>query len=658
MLKWQKLPQKRIKTTQIKKHRFIRREKRRSSRMGKAVGIDLGTTFSAVAIMEGDKPIIIPNAEGQRTTPSVVSFLENGERVVGVHARRQALLKPDRTVYSIKRKMGTRYRVKIDDKEYSPEEISAMILQKLKADAEAYLGEPVTEAVITVPAYFNDLQRKATRDAGEIAGLKVLRIINEPTAACLAYGLDKLEEDLTVLVFDFGGGTFDVSILEMSGGVFEVKATSGDNFLGGDDIDRRLMDYLIDDFKKKEGVDLSKDPYALQRLKDAAEQAKIELSTKTQTQINIPYITVVNNVPKHLDVTITRAQFENLIMDIVKRTIPPIKQALADAKLTPQDIDRVLLVGGSTRIPLVQRLVKETLGIEPSKDINPDECVALGAAIQAAIIKGDVKSDILLLDVTPLTLGVETLGGVMTPIIERNTKVPVRRSKIFTTAADNQTQVEIHVLQGERPLAKDNKSLGRFYLTGIPPAPRGVPQIEVTFDIDANGILNVTAKDLATGRKQEIKIESSALSPEEIERMKEEAEKYREEDERRKKLIELRNQLDNLIYNAERLIKDAEGKADAKLLEQLKKQVEISKKELESEDAAKLSDAIKKLEEILQKVAQDLYSKTGQAPGAGAPPGGVPPPGSGGMPGASQTQGSTTSTDQNVVDVDYEVVDE
>ncbi|MBC7324690.1 MAG: molecular chaperone DnaK, partial [Moorella sp. (in: Bacteria)] len=491
--------------------------------MGKVIGIDLGTTNSCVAVMEGGEAVVIPNAEGGRTTPSVVSFTKDGERVVGQVAKRQAITNPDRTVMSIKRHMGTNYKVKIDDKEYTPQEISAMILQKLKADAEAYLGEKVTQAVITVPAYFTDSQRQATKDAGRIAGLEVLRIINEPTAASLAYGLDK-GEDQTILVYDLGGGTFDVSILELGDGVFEVKATSGNNRLGGDDFDQRIMDYLVDTCRREHGVDLRQDKMAMQRLKEAAEKAKIELSSMTSTNINLPFISATPNGPIHLDVNLTRAKFEELIADLVEKTVGPTRQALADAGLEPKDIDKILLVGGSTRVPLVQETVRKILGKEPHKGINPDECVALGAAIQAGVLAGEVK-DVLLLDVTPLSLGIETLGGVFTKIIERNTTIPTSKSQIFSTAADNQTTVEIHVLQGERAMAADNKTLGRFQLTGIPPAPRGVPQIEVKFDIDANGIVHVSAKDMATGKQQAITITSSSgLTEEEIKRMVKDAE--------------------------------------------------------------------------------------------------------------------------------------
>jgi molecular chaperone DnaK len=523
--------------------------------MGKTVGIDLGTTNSVVAVMEGGEPVVIPNAEGSRLTPSVVAFTKTGERLVGAAAKRQAIINPDRTIISIKRKMGTRERIRIDDKEYTPEEISAMILQKLKADAEAYLGEKVDAAVITVPAYFNDAQRTATKNAGEIAGLKVLRIINEPTAASLAYGLDKKSNE-TILVFDLGGGTFDVSILEVGDGVFEVKATSGDTHLGGDDFDMRIVNWVADEFKKETGIDLRKDPQAMQRLREAAEKAKIELSSMVETEINLPFITADAEGPKHLLYKISRAKFEELTADLVERLKGPFYQALSDAKLDVKDIDEVILVGGATRMPCVQELVRKLAGKEPNKGVNPDEVVAIGAAIQAGVLGGEVK-DVVLLDVTPLSLGIETLGGVFTKLIERNTTIPTRKSEIFTTAADGQTEVEIHVLQGEREMARDNKTLGRFHLTGIPPAPRGVPKIEVTFDIDANGILHVSAKDLGTGKQQAITITgSSNLTREEIDRMVKEAQAHAEEDRRRREEAEVRNQADSLAYQTERMLRD------------------------------------------------------------------------------------------------------
>ncbi|MDN5277286.1 MAG: molecular chaperone DnaK, partial [Clostridiales bacterium] len=549
--------------------------------MGKVIGIDLGTTNSCVAVMEGGQPVVIPNAEGARVTPSVVAFTKTGERLVGQVAKRQAITNPERTVISIKRHMGTNYRVKIDDKEYSPEEISAMILMKLKQDAEAYLGEKITQAVITVPAYFNDSQRQATKNAGRIAGLEVLRIINEPTAAALAYGLDK-EGNQKILVYDLGGGTFDVSILEIGDGVFEVLATSGNNRLGGDDFDQRIIDYIADEFMKEHGIDLRKDKMALQRLKEAAEKAKIELSSTLTTNINLPFITADASGPKHLDITLTRAKFEELTADLVEMTMGPLRQALKDAGLTPDDIDKVILVGGSTRIPAVQEAVRKATGKEPYKGINPDECVAIGAAIQAAVLAGEVK-DVLLLDVTPLSLGIETLGGVFTKIIERNTTIPTRKSQIFTTAADGQTSVEIHVLQGEREMAADNKTLGRFILDGIPPAPRGVPQIEVTFDIDANGIVHVSAKDLGTGKEQKITITATThLSEEEIQRAIKDAEKYAEEDKKRRQLVEAKNNADSLIYNTEKTMREMGDKISKEDKDRIQKEIEATRKAIES----------------------------------------------------------------------------
>ena len=584
--------------------------------MSKIVGIDLGTTNSVVAVKEGDNIVVIPNAEGSRLTPSVVAFTKDGERLVGQLAKRQAVINPERTIISIKRKMGSDYKVRIDDKEYTPQEISAMILQKLKKDAEDYLGEEVKQAVITVPAYFTDAQRQATKDAGKIAGLEVLRIINEPTAACLAYGMDKGGE-FKVLVFDLGGGTFDVSILDVGDGVYEVMATSGDNHLGGDDWDQRLVDWMVSEFKRREGIDLSKDKMALQRLREAAEKAKIELSSMSETTISLPFITADQNGPKHLELEITRAKFEEMTADLLERVVGPVQKALSDSGLTPAQIDKILLVGGATRMPMVQRKVKELLGKEPTKGINPDECVAIGAAIQAAILAGEHK-DIVLVDVTPLSLGVETLGGVFTKIIERNTAIPVSKSQIFTTAADNQTRVEIHVLQGERPMAADNVSLGRFFLDGIPPAPRGVPQIEVTFNIDVNGILNVTAKDLATGKAQHITIQSSRLSEAEIERMRREAEANEEVDRRRRELADARNEADSAVYNAEKLLRDLGDKVTQEERTKVQSKIDAVKAALGKEDVLAIKSACEDLTKDLNELAVRLYSQVtqGQA-GAG-----------------------------------------
>ncbi|MBE3556617.1 MAG: molecular chaperone DnaK [Firmicutes bacterium] len=579
--------------------------------MSKVIGIDLGTTNSCVAVMEGNEVVVIPNAEGARTTPSAVAFKPDGERIVGAAAKRQAIVQPDRTILSIKRHMGENYKVTIDGKSYTPQEISAMILQKLKADAEAYLGEPVTQAVITCPAYFTDAQRQATKDAGRIAGLEVLRIINEPTAAALAFGADK-EGDQTVMVFDLGGGTFDVSILEMGDGVFEVKATSGNNHLGGDDFDQRIIDWLVESFKRETGIDLSQDRMALQRLKEAAEKAKIDLSGMSQTEISLPFITADASGPKHLQQTLTRAKFEELTADLIEMTMGPCRQALADAGLTPDKIDRVLLVGGSTRMPAVQEGVRRFIGKEPSKNINPDEAVAIGAAIQAAVLSGETTG-LVLLDVTPLSLGIETLGGRFTTIIPRNTTIPTSKSQVFTTAADNQTQVEIHVLQGERPMAADNKTLGRFYLQDIPPAPRGVPQIEVTFDIDANGIVNVSAKDLGTGKQQRITITSnSGLSEEEIERMRREAEEHAEEDRRRQEEVDLRNESDSLIYQTEKTLKDVGDKADPTLKQKAEQAKESLRTALQGQDLNAIRMAKDALNEALQQLSVDLYQKAGQ----------------------------------------------
>ncbi|HOT93828.1 MAG TPA: molecular chaperone DnaK [Methanoregulaceae archaeon] len=607
----------------------------------KVIGIDLGTTNSCMAIMEGGQPIVIPNAEGARTTPSAVAFSKEGERLVGSLAKRQAITNPNRTVLSIKRKMGTSEKVTIDDKSYTPQEISAMILQKLKRDAEAYLGETITKAVITVPAYFNDAQRQATKDAGTIAGLDVLRIINEPTASALAYGIDK-ENEATVLVYDLGGGTFDVSILTLGDGVFEVKSTAGNNHLGGDDFDKRIVDYLVEEFKKSSGIDLRNDQIAMQRLRDAAEAAKIELSTVQKTNINLPYITTDASGPKFLDIDLTRAKFEQLVGDLVESTIGPVKQALADAKLTPAEIQHVLLVGGQTRTPLVQETVKRVMGRDPDKSVNPDEVVALGAAIQAAVLTGEAK-DIVLLDVTPLTLGIETLGGIATKLIERNTTIPTRKSQIFSTAADGQTSVEIHVVQGERALAKDNFTLGRFQLTGIPPAPRGIPQIEVTFDIDANGIIHVSAKDLGTGNEQTITIKGSKkLSDEEISKMVEDAKAYADEDKKKREEIELRNSADTAVFSAERLIKENGDKLETDDRNRVEEATARLKKALEDDDLEAMKKEMEALSEAIYTATTKLYQKA-QAEAA-----------------ASQSTGTTDASgsapkDDTVVDADFNV---
>ena len=586
--------------------------------MGKIIGIDLGTTNSCVAVMEGGEPAVIPNPEGARTTPSVVAFQKDGQRVVGQVAKRQAVANPDRTVSSIKRHMGSDYKVEIDGKKYSPQEISAMILAKLKSDAESYLGTKVTDAVITCPAYFTDSQRQATKDAGKIAGLNVLRIINEPTAAALAYGLDKDSKNHKVMIYDLGGGTFDVSILEISDGVFEVLATNGNNMLGGDDFDKRIMDYLVDTFKTKEGVDLSKDKMAMQRLKEAAEKAKIELSGMTSTNINLPFITATAEGPKHLDVDLTRQKFDALTADLVEKTSEPMRLAMRDAGLSYSDLDKVILVGGSTRIPAVIEKVKQITGKEPFKGINPDECVAIGAAVQGGVLSGEVN-DVVLLDVMPLSLGIETLGGVFTKLIDRNTTIPVKKSQVFSTAADNQTQVDIHILQGEREFAKDNKTLGRFELTGIPPAPRGVPQIEVTFDVDVNGIVHVTAKDLGTQKSTDITITSSTnLSEADIDKAVKEAEQYAEEDKKRKEKVDNKNKLDGMIFSIEKSVNELGDKLSAEDKAQLEELLKSAKEDLASEDDDRIKAATEKLASESQQIFAKIYQQAG---GAGNPGG-------------------------------------
>ncbi|WP_196000578.1 molecular chaperone DnaK [Clostridium sp. 1001271B_151109_B4] len=619
--------------------------------MGKIIGIDLGTTNSCVAVMEGGEPVVITNSEGARTTPSVVSFQANGERLVGQIAKRQAITNPEHTIISIKREMGTDHKTKIDDKTYSPQEISAMILQKIKADAEAYLGETVSQAVITVPAYFNDAERQATKDAGRIAGLEVLRIINEPTAASLAYGLDKTDHSEKIFVYDLGGGTFDVSILELGDGVFEVLATNGDTHLGGDDFDQKIIDYIANDFKSQYGIDLRNDKSSVQRLKEAAEKAKIELSSSMQTNINLPFITADATGPKHIDMNLTRAKFNELTHDLVQRSIEPMKKALSDAGLSIGQIDKVILVGGSTRIPAVQEAVKNFTGKEPSKGVNPDECVAMGAAIQAGVLTGEVK-DVLLLDVTPLTLGIETLGGVATPLIERNTTIPAKKSQVFSTAADGQTSVEIHVVQGERQMATDNKTLGRFTLSGIAPAPRGIPQIEVTFDIDANGIVKVSAMDKGTGKEANITITASTnLSDEEVDKAVKEAERFAEEDKKRKESIETKNNADQLTYQTEKQLEELGDKISADDKAKITAKLDALKAVKDGEDLEAIKKATEELTQEFYAISSKMYADAQGA--AGAQGAGFDP---NNMGGANTNQG--TAHDDNVVDADFEVKDE
>jgi molecular chaperone DnaK len=632
--------------------------------MGKVIGIDLGTTNSVVAVMEGGDPVVIPNAEGSRTTPSVVAFTKDGERLVGQVAKRQAITNPRNTIFSIKRFMGRKYdevreeagrvpyevvsgpnsdaMVKIGDNMYSPPEISAMILQKMRQTAEDYLGQKVEQAVVTVPAYFNDAQRQATKDAGRIAGLDVLRIINEPTAASLAYGLDK-KKDEKIAVFDLGGGTFDISILEIGDGVFEVKATNGDTHLGGDDLDQRIIEWITQEFKKQEGIDLKTDPMALQRIKEAAEKAKIELSSTQQTDINLPFITADQSGPKHLHLTLSRSKLEQLVDDLIERTVGPCKQALQDAGLKPSDIDEVILVGGSTRMPKVQQTVKDLFAKEPHKGVNPDEVVAIGAAIQGGVLAGEVK-DVLLLDVTPLSLGIETLGGVMTTLIARNTTIPTKKTEVFSTAEDNQTTVEIHVLQGEREMAADNRTIGRFQLTGIPPAPRGIPQIEVTFDIDANGILHVSAKDKATAKEQKIRIEaSSGLNEKEIERMVREAEVHATEDKKRRESVETRNRADTLVYQTEKNLKEMEGKISGDQKAKLEASIERTREALKKDDDAEVKAAMDELQQRWHEVAQEAYQSASAGAEANA---------------QAQPEPGAPPEEEGVIEADYEVVDE